>query len=572
MAIVKNANEEHQFLFAVNVLSMVKSDALFSYIAPSNVLGWITVPLRYCMPFRHYVRINRTVIKATHFPVLFIIFAYERMRLSKIAAEPAQLVEIRGRQRGRLPTFALNEQNMSYEQGPRVREPSITTRYKDRALSEVFARPFHGEAPLRSAASQSRQVDNWIDDMGDTMSPPAEEPRSILEQLETTGSRPILPRSATSAVLSSRLRSASRSMAMSEPGDQPRRPSGTVRARNIPPFQPQSLAPPTDADADAEDVSHEDDEREDSMTREQRPSEADAGPSTPVPFRSPQLPMSGSPRVRQLAKHDRHTSVNTIVYKPEADRKISSSSSSARRSARKPRDSPRHQAKPNHSAQSSRPTTQDRQMTAQPAASRARPIMPPRHLHQSTPNLSRFLYMSRAPKARESSFDAIALDLASDIGDNRPYQENNPGVAGSLNTNFHGFSNAMRNQQRQQREQRERNEETSMMSRLVLARMNTLEEGFKDILKEVKDWRSAASSRGTSDAGAMGSSGFTVAQRRLARRMSKEKEREQQALNANDRPTTALQNGETPQEEAAPGQSVSGPSNTSRPNVGSVGP
>ena len=38
MAIVQNANEEHQFVFAVNTFSMVKSDALFSYVAPTNIL------------------------------------------------------------------------------------------------------------------------------------------------------------------------------------------------------------------------------------------------------------------------------------------------------------------------------------------------------------------------------------------------------------------------------------------------------------------------------------------------------------------------------------------------------
>ena len=66
-----------QFLFAVNTISMVKSDALFSYIAPSNVIGWMLSPLRYFVPFRRFVRFNRTVIKISHFPVLFIIFGYE---------------------------------------------------------------------------------------------------------------------------------------------------------------------------------------------------------------------------------------------------------------------------------------------------------------------------------------------------------------------------------------------------------------------------------------------------------------------------------------------------------------
>jgi hypothetical protein len=44
MRIVQNANQEHQFLFAVNTISMVKSDALFSYVAPTNVIAWLVTP------------------------------------------------------------------------------------------------------------------------------------------------------------------------------------------------------------------------------------------------------------------------------------------------------------------------------------------------------------------------------------------------------------------------------------------------------------------------------------------------------------------------------------------------
>jgi len=39
MTIVSNANEEHEFVFIINIISMVKNDALFSYIAPSNIFA-----------------------------------------------------------------------------------------------------------------------------------------------------------------------------------------------------------------------------------------------------------------------------------------------------------------------------------------------------------------------------------------------------------------------------------------------------------------------------------------------------------------------------------------------------
>ena len=68
VSVVQNANEEHQFVFAVNAISMVKSDSLFSYIAPTNVIAWLLAPLRYIITFRNFVRLNRTVIKITHFP------------------------------------------------------------------------------------------------------------------------------------------------------------------------------------------------------------------------------------------------------------------------------------------------------------------------------------------------------------------------------------------------------------------------------------------------------------------------------------------------------------------------
>jgi hypothetical protein len=45
MAIVSNANEEHQFVFAVNTISMVKNDALFSYVAPTNIFACSSRPI-----------------------------------------------------------------------------------------------------------------------------------------------------------------------------------------------------------------------------------------------------------------------------------------------------------------------------------------------------------------------------------------------------------------------------------------------------------------------------------------------------------------------------------------------
>ncbi|KAI6885788.1 hypothetical protein KC334_g15774, partial [Hortaea werneckii] len=124
MAIVKNAEEEHLFLFAVNTISMVKSDALFSYVAPANVIGWALSPLRFVMPFREYVRFNRTIIKMTHFPVLFVIFAYERVVLAMFTYEPTDLVEKPAVSQAKPVAFSINKAQDVFSPGRRLREPS----------------------------------------------------------------------------------------------------------------------------------------------------------------------------------------------------------------------------------------------------------------------------------------------------------------------------------------------------------------------------------------------------------------------------------------------------------------
>lgn len=135
MAIVQNANDEHQFVFAINTISMVKSDALFSYVAPTNVLAWMLTPLRSCLTFREYVSLNRTIIKITHFPILFGICAYEGFVLRRSVYEPTDLIERRGR-------ISQDEQNGLFTSRTiRTRERSSAAMYQDKALDAVFQRP-----------------------------------------------------------------------------------------------------------------------------------------------------------------------------------------------------------------------------------------------------------------------------------------------------------------------------------------------------------------------------------------------------------------------------------------------
>ena len=107
--------------------------------------------------------------------------------------------------------------------------------------------------------------------------------------------------------------------------------------------------------------------------------------------------------------------------------------------------------------------------------------MPPRTAFQSTPNLAGMVALDSARK-RPSSF---ALELGSDIGDNKAVGGGFVGaMPASFATQMAYASGAMR-----AGESSRGNEEQQRMGKLMLARFNQLEEGFREVIKEVKDWR-----------------------------------------------------------------------------------
>lgn len=518
MAIVQNANEEHQFVFAVNTISMVKSDALFSYVAPTNIIAWFLTPLRFLMPFRRYVRINRTVIKATHFPVLFIIFAYERLILRSSAFDPTDLIEQRGRSIKKSNVLDPASQGLSlFSPGQRrLREPSVATFYKDKALDAVFRQPFRDNTSRVRRSLDRRKtshvVNSWMQGMGPTgtASPPQEQDPTVLDRLETRRARrrpePINRRSTNQG---RNFTEATFSVA-SEPEDlgfsdlPPRHKFHRGRASELPTPALENLPEDADADADRDGddelLTHDDDEKSatgnhapwtesnqseqinqfDEAYFQKIPTNKNELPSLPSSYRVAAFKPSEAAAARAdvykptRRAHARNFSTNTVLYDPPVQAVDSSSSASrkeitARNNARKtgPASGTKTPVTPGH-------RTPKRQIGA-----RARPIMPARDIMKSAPDLTGLLSFNNDSTTRRN----FSMDIGSDIGDNKAI---GGGFVGAVPASF---ATQMEVTKLKDVRKTADTDDQNRMSKLMLARMNNLEEGFRDILQEVKDWR-----------------------------------------------------------------------------------
>ena len=520
MAVVQNANEEHQFVFAVNTISMVKSDALFSYVAPTNVISWLVAPFRFLLPFRQFIRINRTIIKATHFPILLTIFAYERIILRGSLFEPTDLVEHRGRQGSQVRAFEGSgaRMNIFSPRQNRIREPSVATFHKDRALDEVFRKPFRDDPNRNTQKTQERRktsnvVSNWMQDMGPngTASPPVEQDQSVLDRLEARRlahrrSQMMMRRRHTGQERD--FTEATMSM-VSDPeefvatGYKP----GTLHVRqdsDLPPMSMDDAPRQTDADGDDELVSNDDDElqtldrpsaalQQDRIVQQQQSEDYFQRTPTARP-RIPHFDSKLSNQIRasppkQVAalrvnvqgpgrtSHMRNVSTNTVLYDPPAPQDTSSTSSPSRKPITT-RKSTRNTGTVTPAASAGRGTPK-RQI---PGASRPRPIMPPRSAFQSAPDLAGILTFDNRRSRRHS----LTMDLGSDLGDNKAI---GGGYVGAIPQSFATQMAYATGALQAGQAANVGNEDQQRMSKLMLARMNTLEEGFREVLKEVKDWR-----------------------------------------------------------------------------------
>lgn len=519
MAIVQNANEEHQFVFAVNTISMVKSDALFSYVAPTNILAWLITPLRYFMPFRQFVKLNRTVIKITHFPILFTICLYEKAILSSTVFDLTDLVEARGRsaasahtRKGRhshLDAFSPNARRL-------VREPSIATYQKDRALEEVFRRPlredtFQNVQKNLKRRQNSNIVKDWMRGMGpEPANPPDEQDPAEVNRLEAT---PKLPRRfARRRTLTGTIRGFQEAMhSFTSDNDQFfgyrfQRPAAPRRSRDslsLSPTQTRELSQHTDIEGDDEltsDNNADDDSVEDKQSLTGGPSYNDEEQTATSIDRNTQAVSSSRPSTARLTSrrnspsrrpdtprhHARKASSATILYNPVG---METDDEPVQVPPSLPQSPPKSFK---HGSGAVTPAHTGRRTPKRPDANekRPRPIMPPRSGSMSVPDLGGLMMIpnSRARRGNPSSI----LGLGSDLGDNKAVGGGFVGAAPSSFTSQMAYATGgLRPGGRQ-------NDSQDMLSRLVLARMNNLEEGFREVIKEVKDLRQGRTSRSQS--------------------------------------------------------------------------
>lgn len=176
------------------------------------------------------------------------------------------------------------------------------------------------------------------------------------------------------------------------------------------------------------------------------------------------------------AGHARNWSNNTIVFSPTKE--TSGPSSRSISPTRLPPSGNRSgTATPGRMTTDARPTPKRAATTGRP-----RPIMPPQTANRTTTNFAGFLALDQ--RRRNPSFNTRALDLASDLGDNRHVPDlhgNLSGLPASFTTQLEMAARA--------RARKGSDDESNRMSRIMLARMTTLEEGFRDVLNEVKGLR-----------------------------------------------------------------------------------
>lgn len=502
MRIVQNANQEHQFLFAVNTISMVKSDALFSYVAPTNVIAWLVTPFRYLMPFREFIRLNRYIIKITHLPILFTICLYEKTILCSRVVQPMDLIEPTSQ--NETPAHAQKWQpsrfrGFSTSASVFRREPSVATYQKDRALAEVFRRPYSDDR-MRGPPStvHERQTNNVIKDwMQEIGSSPANGPDDgdslVADHRGVHRQRPNFPFRTRLANQPRNFTETTRSVA-SNPEDRTSVASPVIRPRrtrpSVSPTQRRHLSHHTDMEGDDELTSNDGDSNDDKPSAQGSTGEA-AGSAGGAEKPSPKFYSSRPSTARLMSRrnsptrrvrHTRNASGVTMLYNPvgspneETEGRVTPTRPDA--------DSSDGESAPVTS------TSVDQGTMKRHVLDVPRPRNPPIGLnHMSVPELDSVYPSDRPTGTRPRS--SLLFDLGSDLGDNKAVADGFPGALPSSFQTQLGFPPPVIRREAPTQTQ-------DMLSKLVLARMNNIEEGFREVIKEFKDLRRSESSRSPS--------------------------------------------------------------------------
>ncbi|KAJ5772526.1 hypothetical protein N7520_003055 [Penicillium odoratum] len=480
MRIVNNANSEHQFLFAVNTISMVKSDALFSYVAPTNIIAWLVTPFRYLLPFRQYIKLNRTIIKVTHLPILFTICLYEKTILSARVMEPTDLVDTTS-QKPLVQTRPSRFQAFSTRAHRLMREPSIATYHKDQALEEVFRQHTDDNRDREGPDSmRKRQTNNvikdWMQEVGSGPAhTPDEQDPAIVNQLEMPFRRPRFPVRKEMANPERNFTETTRSLAASNPEDRAPPTFYPQRRDSNSPTRTRQLSQHTDMEGDDEletDDGLEEHSEKGSASDGANPI-GSAGKSTPRfyssrPSTARVISRRGSP-VRRPG-HRRNMSGATILYNP-----VESPNEETEGHTTPPRtheDSSDDDHLLGISSSANVGTVRRHAFNSIPSRNPSLGFN-----HMSVPEIEG-LYMTDRQALRRPQ-RSLMFDLGSDLGDNRAVAGGLTGVVpSSFNTQMAFATGDLRGHGRSQSHE--------MLSKLVLARINNLEGGLREVMEEVK--------------------------------------------------------------------------------------
>ncbi|RYP08236.1 hypothetical protein DL766_010190 [Monosporascus sp. MC13-8B] len=459
---------------------------------------------------QQFVLLNRTVIKVTHFPILFTIFLYEKYFLATSMYEPTDLIDNHGHSKPRGISFAdpANRGGI-FSPNVRAREESIAGMQKDQALEEVFRRP-PDASTMRNHRRQERKntlsaIRNWMDQNDDDSGAPLSRWPTLgtLDGHVSSEQR----RMSMGRELPRRFRQVSdvRSAA-SDPADLISNnglPGANVYDRRSPiGEQQQQYRDQTDADGDDELMTN-DDEEEEANTITSRQGSKSLGHAEEDYFTTPHVSRRGtlipslssssnpqatalSPRTaatpRRNVLHSRTLSTNTILFVPQESNRHGPSPSSVSEEPLGCRHQPRTSGLA-ATMEKSDPTGARSPRRTQYVAIPTRPRPVP---SKSAPNRAALIPTRATRSARRPS--SVEMDITSETGLDAIHEFG--AVPSSFATQMAMATGQLKGPGRGSQDR----EATDRLSRLMLAKMKTLEESFADVVKEMRDMRSAVTS------------------------------------------------------------------------------